>query len=106
MHILWSAPFYLTYGIRFLLGWAWMLFMGLIVFIVGKHDQDPKVKIHKFRRVICELTIRIGCSIGLKLFWGITSLEEVKAQRLDLFKKYLGPEWAPKWQGASTIISN
>ena len=41
MHILWSAPFYLTYGIRNLVGWAMMLLMGLIVFIVGKHDQDP-----------------------------------------------------------------
>ena len=33
-------------------------------------------------------------------------MEEVKAKRIDLFKKYLGPSFKEEWEGASTIISN
>jgi hypothetical protein len=55
--------------------------------------------------MICEYSIRISCLVG-EWCSGICYVEEVKAKRIDLFKKYLGPSFKEEWEGASTIISN
>jgi hypothetical protein len=87
-------PFYLTWLPRFIVGWSAALSAGTICFIFGKHDQNPHVKIHWIRQLICEYAIRLSTYIG-EFCSGIVKVHEVKAERLDLFRKYLGPDWTP-----------
>lgn len=102
MHPIWSFPYYSTFIVKQILGYAFFLVVCFIGVGIGVYVGDLEKLRDEDQRLIKRFMF-ICCKIGLK-FCGYT-LEDPRNLRV-CYKKWLGPDWKPKWDGACTIVGN
>lgn len=101
LSVFWSFPFYSNFLIRLTLGWINTGLCALIcqTSVIGVIDLR---NLSPLRYNIVKKSVQFSSAIGLKLA-GYTSIETVKSS-VD-YSIYLGQQWEPEWEGASTLIS-
>lgn len=99
--LFWSFPFYSSFIIRFLFGWFNILIAAAVcsLAVVGAGDLR---NLSSWRYKIIKTTVQFYSFIGLKLA-GYTSMDS-KEVYID-YSSFLGPEWKPEYEGASTLVS-
>jgi len=64
---------------------------------------DPYKNLKGFRRKL----VTLGGKTTARLTMYVANIFWIDIQRPSVdYKKYLGPEWTPKYRGASSVISN
>ena len=100
--IFWSFPHYIFFWPRLLIGWTMLIagFFTLLVLLIGVEDPD---NLDPLRANIVEFFARRMSRFGLVLI-GYPFINTKKSN--ICYKQYLGPDWEPKWSGASTLVAN
>ena len=100
--IFWCFPFYFFTIPRWIIGWINMATVAVVCKLATVSAKDI-YNLPLFNYRVIKAVLQFYCYIGLKLV-GFTSLTTSKSD-ID-YKKYLGPDWTPEWEGASTLVCN
>lgn len=96
-----NFPLFITFIPRSIAIWGIILVGALIVCLISV-GSDPK-KMDSTRWWLIKSIIQFNGWIMIKVV-GFSNIEHTKVE-VDL-RKYLGPDWVPKYEGAPTIIGN
>ena len=106
--IIWCFPFYCTFWIRVFLGLLNVCTTPILIWfcMLGIDTKDPNHKISKRRKWWINRFISNSAYFQLVmggLVW--YKVEQVSTDEGD-YKKWLGPDWKPEWEGCGTMVSN
>ena len=99
-----AALFGLTFWPRFILATINLAFYCIWVMLVmiGVDLNNPKIG--PTRLFLLRTMGKFSCRLQL-LFAGVVWIEYEKMEGAD-YRKWLGPDWKPQWEGAGTLIFN
>ena len=104
--IIWNFPFYITFWPRifvaFLLAVSCPIWINLCM--IGVDTKNPVIG--PWRKWLIKEIIKFHSGV-LLLMGGLVwyNIERVSTGEGD-YRKWLGPDWKPEWEGSGTIVSN
>ena len=78
-----------------------IMFIGSLFTLLGVKDNQD---IGPYRKWVIEKLARAGSWFAMMQI-GYPIIKREKATHI-CYKKFLGPDWTPEWEGASTMICN
>ena len=104
--IIWNFPFYITFwprlGVAILNTILYSSFVIICMLGVDYKDHDIGAVRKNLIGYVGYASCRLHCLMG-SLLW--VKVEYVSTGEGD-YRKWLGPDWKPKWKGVGTIVSN
>lgn len=99
-----SSLIVFTFWPRFILGWINLALYCIWVMIVmiGVDIKNPKIG--PIRLFLLKTMGKLACRLQL-LISGVVWLEYEEVKDAD-YKKWLGPDWKPQWEGSGTLVFN
>lgn len=101
-HQLWTLPNIATAIPRLIIGFSLLMVYGIATYIVMIGVNADKID--KTRHTIIKIMGYFICR-GILLVSGVIWLKTEYMEEVD-YKKWLGPDWKPKWSGSGTLVAN
>ena len=92
--------------IRFIIGWGslmWLCFaLNVVAFFCGTYGKSPEHQGPTQKKIVKWMNAIPGYCV----LWGCSIIHQNFVRPTICYKKYLGPDWKPSYEGASSYVSN